>query len=650
MGHSSCQSSSNETFSYPLDPLNPDEIRAVVRIVKSDARFGEHALFETMMIVEPDPEILRALAPGESLPRLAHVNVFFNNKLGVTRVTVSLTAGKIVDVRAFPDAQPMLQLEQFDAFEDLVKADPGFIDACHKRGITDMSLVCVDPWSPGLFADFPGTEDRLLCNAFVWVRAFPDDNFYAHPVEGLNVLADLRTGEVLRIEDRNPVPIPSTCINYEAQFIKEPRQPFKPLNIVQPEGVSFSLKGHELEWDLWKVRIGFNAREALTLHDISYNGRPLINRASIVEMVVPYGSPDNSHFKKHVFDIGEYGVGKLANSLELGCDCLGVIEYLDGHMNTMSGEVMTIKNAICIHEEDNGLLWKHTDFRTNHCESRRGRKLVISCVATVANYDYSFNWYLFTDGNIEFEAKATGIINTNGCEPGQPGKYANEVSPGVAGQIHQHIFCARMDMALDGPGNSVTEVNTYAEPQGPTNPYGNAFYAEETVLKSELEACRKANQDTHRFWKVINPNKQNSVGKPTAYKILPTHPVTPMVHPDSPSGKRANYNQNHLWVTARDPEQRFPTGEFANRSDGTDGLSSFVLKNRPLVNTNLVVWHTFGINHIVRTEDFPVQPVVTCGFMMMPTGFFNVNPGIDLAPAKNTASCLAKAGCCESAQ
>ena len=180
-------------------------------------------------------------------------------------------------------------------------------------------------------------------------------------------------------------------------------------------------------------------------------------------MVVPYGTTDKGHFRKNVFDIGEYGIGKLANSLKLGCDCLGAIEYLDAHLATMDGKVVTIENAICIHEEDAGLLWKHWDFRSNNVESRRARRLVISCIATVANYEYGLFWYFHTDGSIQFELKATGIINTAACHPGQPGKYGKEVAPGVVGHIHQHIFCARLDMNVDGDQNSVIELNTHAE-------------------------------------------------------------------------------------------------------------------------------------------------------------------------------------------
>ena len=186
--------------------------------------------------------------------------------------------------------------------------------------------------------------------------------------------------------------------------------------------------------------------------------------------------------------------------MELGCDCLGAIKYLDAVINSLEGGSETIKNAICIHEEDTGILWKHWDFRLNRTEVRRARRLVISTIATVGNYEYGYYWYFYLDGMIEFEIKATGIINTSGCHPSDPGLYGTEVAPGVLGQIHQHTFCARLDMAIDGDANSVVECNTYADPPGPKNPFGNGFRQHETILQTESAAARKSDpsrQHTH---------------------------------------------------------------------------------------------------------------------------------------------------------
>src|SRR6202034_1133846 len=427
---------------------------------------------------------------------------------GVWKMTVSLAERPILTKKHFPTARPAVQVEQLMDVQKVVKADARFIEACRKRGITDMTGVCVDAWTGGNFG-FPDEAGRLISHTFSWLRVRDNENFYAHPIEGLNAVVDIKTGEVLRVDDHGGPPIPMTEINYDPEFLPPPRQPLKPLDVIQPEGVSFTIDGHAIAWDNWTLAIGFNPRDGLILHDIRYDGRPVVRRAALAELVVPYGSPERGHYRKNKFDIGEYGFGKFTNSLKLGCDCLGAIHYLDAHLNALDGSVFTIKKAICIHEEDAGVLWQHWDFRIDRTVLRRGRKLVISCINTVGNYEYAQYWYLTQAGEIKFEVKATGIVNTNACEPGKPGKFATEVAPGLSAHIHQHIFCAPLDMAVDGPRNSVIETNTHAETAGPASPHGNGFYAEETALKTELEACRRANAETHRSWKVINPGKLN---------------------------------------------------------------------------------------------------------------------------------------------
>ncbi len=625
---------------HPLQGLTPDEIRKAVEIVRANAPYGANTRFETIELLEPDKAIVRAFKPGDPIARKARANVFSATAIGVTRMTLCLDTGTVLTRQELPTMRPMIQLEQFLEVEGIIRKDPAFIAGCAKRGITNMDMVCIDPWSAGEFS-IPGEEGRHLCHVFAWLRLRDNENFYAHPIEGLNAVIDLKTWEVIRVDDYGVLPIPMREANYEAELVQSTRPRLKPINITQPEGVNFALDGRRLTWDKWSVVIGFNAREALTLHDIQYDGRPIMNRASLVEMVVPYGSPVNGHFRKHVFDIGEYGIGKLANSLKLGCDCLGVIQYLDVHMNTMDGDLLTIEKAICIHEEDSGLLWKHWDFRTDRAETRRGRKLVISTICTVGNYEYALYWYFHLDGMIEFEVKATGIINTVGCEPGKPGKYGREVSPGVLGQIHQHIFCARLDMTVDGDQNSVVECNTYEDAEGAENPYGNNFYEQETLLKRESEGARCQNAATQRSWKVINPNKLNYVGSPVGYRLDATNSVRAFIRRDTPSGKRAGFVQNQVWVTAFDAEERYPAGEYMNHSDGSGGITDFIKKDRPIENADVVLWHVFGLHHPVRLEDYPVQPCIRTGFKLMPSGFFDGNPAIDLPPEVNAASCCA---------
>jgi primary-amine oxidase len=352
-------------------------------------------------------------------------------------------------------------------------------------------------------------------------------------------------------------------------------------------------------------------------------------------MLIPYGDPNPAHYRKNVFDMGEYGIGMLANSLELGCDCLGEIRYFDAWLNDNDGHALVLKNAICLHEEDHGISWKHMDWRTGKTEVRRSRRLVISMIATVGNYEYGYFWYLYQDGTIEYEVKLTGVISNGALPPGQKPAHGTLVAPQVYGPNHQHIFCVRLDMMVDGPGNTVYECDSVAVPPGPENPYGNAWVVRQTPLRRESEAQRVADGRAARYWKITNPGRPNATGEPVAYKLAPRDSVLPFNQPGTHVMRRAQFATRHLWVTAYDPGQRFPAGEYPNQHPGGDGLPAWTAADRPLENTDLVLWHTFTAHHVVRPEDWPVMPVTTVGFQLRADGFFDGNPALDLPPAEH---------------
>jgi len=240
----------------------------------------------------------------------------------------------------------------------------------------------------------------------------------AHPVDGLVAYVDLTRREVLEVIDHRLLAVPEEPGNYDDPAQVGPaRTTLKPIRITQPEGVSFTVEGNRVRWENWDVRIGFNEREGLTLHQISFDGRPIVYRASIAEMVVPYADPSPTRFWQNYFDCGEYMLARYADSLELGCDCLGEIHYQDAVIADDLGAPKTIRNAICMHEEDYGVLWKHTDLFTEARETRRQRRMVFSYFTPIGNYDYGFYWYLYLDGTIECEVKATGILFTSPTRP-----------------------------------------------------------------------------------------------------------------------------------------------------------------------------------------------------------------------------------------
>jgi primary-amine oxidase len=391
-----------------------------------------------------------------------------------------------------------------------------------------------------------------------------------------------------------------------------------------------------VHWQKWHFRIGFTPREGLVLHTITYadqgRERPIVYRAAVADMLVPYGDPRPAYFRRNAFDVGEYGIGMLANSLELGCDCLGEIRYFDVAGHDSRGQPMTIPNAICMHEEDNGLLWKHIDWRTGYTESRRSRRLVVSFIATVGNYEYGFYWYFYQDGTLQLEVKLTGVISNGAVLAGEEPKWGTLVAPHVYGPIHQHFFNVRLDMMVDGPDNSVYEINTVADPSGPENPHNNAFHTEATLLETESMAKRVIDPLSARYWTVVNPSVQNRLGQPVAYKLMPGENVLPFAREDASVLKRGAFMTRHVWVTPYHPRERFAAGDYPNQHAGGAGLPAYTKKDRPIVDTDVVVWYTFGAHHVVRPEDWPVMPVTTIGFSLKPVGFFDRNPALDVPP------------------
>ena len=637
-------------FPHPLDPLSAAELTRAAQLIRDYFSWGDDLRVETIDLDEPSKEVVRAHVEGAHIQRVARFNIYRRGVMGVVSGKFDLGSGALLWQVFREDARAMVAIEEVLQIESKVKADPRFREALRRRGLLDeVDFMCIDPWTVGDFGHVIEQGRRVL-NCFVWMRGFPLDNYYAHPVEGLHALIDVSTLEVLKVEDHfeqngDYIPVPRTPLNYDAELLSDFRPPSAPLDVVQPDGPGFRVHGNKVSWENWDFRVGFNGREGLVLHTVGYSHkgrrRPILYRASIAEMVVPYGTPERSHYRKNVFDSGEIGFGRMANSLALGCDCLGAIHYFDAELPDLFGSPRTIKNCVCLHEEDAGLSWKHTDVRTQRVDVRRARRLVISSISTIGNYEYASYWYLHQDGRIEYEMKATGIINTAACHPGQPGRFGTEVALGVVGHIHQHVFCARLDMEVDGPNNTVVECDTRALPVGSDNPHGNAFLTEETPLRSELEAQRDFDFGKMRYWRIINPGEKNWVGQPTGFKLEAGSSVQPFTHPDSPSGRRGRFIQHQLWVTPFDAGERFPAGEFVNQSKGEEGLPGWTRANRHVENTDIVVWHSFGLHHLPRPEDHPVQPCVVCGFKLMPSGFFDQNPVIDLPPTTNARSCCA---------
>jgi primary-amine oxidase len=634
---------------HPLEMLTAEEMRRAADLVRADPRFEADAVFVHLRLREPAKETVASFAAGDPVDREVEALLCPKARLESIDVVVSVTAGEVRSWTVHDGMRPALLFGESIVAIIGVKEHPEWQAALRRRGIEDFDLVQIDPWPAGSFG--VGHEaGRRISRCISYLREDQVDNGYARPIEGVIAFFDQGAGEVLEVVDLGVVPMPPERGSYLPGDLPEGvgpvRTDLKPLEIVQTEGPSFTVEGNRVEWQKWSFRVGFDPYEGLVLHTVGYRDgdriRPVLHRASITEMVVPYGHPGPMHGWKNAFDAGEWGLGRMANSLKLGCDCLGVIHYFDADLATEQGEPYTVEHAICMHEEDYGILWKHHDMHGGTDEVRRSRRLVVSFIATVGNYEYGFYWYLYLDGNIQLEVKLTGIVSPMAVAPGEESEFANVIAPGLAAPHHQHLFSARLDLDVDGPANSVYEVEAESVPTGPENPWGNAFRPRATRLESELGAQRDMCAATSRVWKVVNEGMRNRLGQPVGYKLVPTMSTpTMLAAPDSSIGRRAGFARHNLWVTPYSRDERRAAGDFPNQHAGGAGLPQWTAADRPLTDTDVVLWYTFGVTHFVRPEDWPVMPVEYTGFLLSPFGFFGRNPALDVAPTSAGGSCHA---------
>ncbi|MGZ6693644.1 MAG: primary-amine oxidase, partial [Solirubrobacteraceae bacterium] len=527
--------------------------------------------------------------------------------------------------------------DEYNECNEALKKDPRVITAVQRHGIDDMDRVLVDTWAYGGLLVPEKHRGRRVGWTDVWYYNEEGSNPYANPLTGLHLVVDVNTLELLEIVDSTEVDRPSPMGEYVPRLVpaQRLRDDVMPLEITQPQGTSFTLEGNLLRWQRWSMRLGFNPREALVIHTLGYEDsgrvRPVAHRLSFAEMVVPYRDPTDDHKARTAFDIGEWGLGFMTTSLELGCDCLGEISYLDAVVHDSGGEPRTIRNAICIHEEDNAVLWKHVD-PVAGAEVRRARRLVVSCHATVANYEYLVYWRFYQDGNIECEVRATGIMVTSSFTEGRQPPYGTLVDERTYAPFHQHFIVARLDLDIDGERNTVHMSESEALPIGPDNPNGLALIQRSTPLRTEQEGKQDYEWATQRYWKIVNDNATNGLGTPVAYKLLPGACFPVMMDETSPVFQRAQVMGHTLWVTPFDRDERWPCGEFVVQSEQDSGLPVWTAQNRSIENTDVVLWYVFGIHHITRPEDWPVMPVDTVSFWLKPFGFFDRNPALDAPP------------------
>ncbi len=627
---------------HPLSPLSADEVARAVALFRE--QHPDNAAFCSIGLVEPPKQQVKA---GEPVPRVARLLGTDAVKDGGFQADIDLSGGRVLAVtRLGLEAQAPYGWLDIGRAVELTKTNSDWQAAVRARGVKlasdeDLALVQIDPWPAGGYAhaSIPAGHRAVRCIAFLKEDA--TDNGYARPLQGLIAHVDLTEGRVVHIEDHGVVPIPPESGRFDAAHQPSMRRDLKALDIRQPDGPSFEVDGYHVKWQGYEFRVSMHPVHGLVLHQLSLQQRPVLYRAALSEMIVPYGDSDPMHSWKHVLDASEYNMGTLVNSLTLGCDCLGHIHYFDVNQVTWDGKVKTVENAICMHEEDYGIQWKHYDGQTQISEVRRSRRLVVSSIFTIGNYDYGFYWYLYLDGTVQMEIKLTGIVGVSGItEASYNPSQAPLIAPGLASPVHQHAFCFRLDWELDGGSNSLYESEIEVAPVAESNPDGTQFRVVTTHLQDESSAKRNIAPERSRCWKVVNPNVRNRLGEAVAYKLLPAASPALFAQAGSQVDQRGAFARHHVWATPYAEAELSAAGPHTVMHSGQSGLAEITAANRDISECDLVMWHTVAVTHVPRPEDWPVMPVEYTGFHLLPVGFFERNPTLDVPAQCHSGSAV----------
>ena len=302
--------------SHPLEPLSVGEIDDAVTILRQDARWRPGMRFVSVELREPPKRAVLAFEARTEASTEASTEagtpatvereafaVLLDRDEGATyEAVVSLTGATVMFLERVAGMHAALTDEEHRECEELVKADPDWQAALRRRGVENVDQVMID----SLPAGYVGAEDeegKRVTRALTWVRDTTRGEAvfggYGRPVEGLVVLVDLTKMTVVKVEDFGVTPLPPAANNVTEELVGPPREDLKPREISQPEGPSFDVEGHHIGWQKWSIRFGFTTREGLVLHTVSYRdkgrNRRILYRASLSEMLVPYGDPAPTH-------------------------------------------------------------------------------------------------------------------------------------------------------------------------------------------------------------------------------------------------------------------------------------------------------------------------------------------------------------------
>ncbi|MBV8476635.1 MAG: primary-amine oxidase [Acidobacteria bacterium] len=626
---------------HPLDPLSQQELVAAVAVLRNAGHVDSNTRFVFLSLREPEKASVLKWQPGQTVPREAFVIIKQGSH--TFEAVVDVKGSGLQSWREIRGVQPALLIDEIDRLNGILRNDARWRTAMRKRGFQHFDKIECMPFSAGYFGVSAEQGHRL-------VRAECYDagaalNYWGRPIEGIVATVDLNQRRVLKLIDTGVVPVPNEPADYDSKSVATTRKPLNPIISHEPRGPDFTVNGSQVDWDKWHFRVRMDPRLGIVVSTVDFDDgsrrRSIMYEGHLSEIFVPYMDPAPGWYFRSYMDAGEYGAGKLASGLIPGSDCPANSYFFNDWIVDERGVPQQRNRIACLFERSDGeIAWRHWELITNQTESRAARELVLRWIATVGNYDYIFDWSFQQDGTIRVAVGSTGIDEVKGVASknslsrhGTDGDYGTFIANNLIGVNHDHFFCFKLDLDVDGPNNSFETVQLKKLRLNGENARKSLWIAQPKI--AEVESDAKLNDDMHHpsLWRVINPHVTNEMGDAVSYELIPEHNISDLLDPDDYPRRRAGFADYQLWVTPYTPQQA-AAGLYPNQSTGGDGLPAWTRQNHSIENTDLVLWYTLGFHHTPVAEDWPVLPTMWHQFYLRPRGFFSRSPVLDLPAPK----------------
>jgi primary-amine oxidase len=596
--------------------------------------------FPLITLETPDKaELLRWQGGGAAPARIAKAIV--KNGRDLAEARIDLGAHRLVGWRPLTGVESPLMFEEWSAAQEATLGDPRMTAALARRGITDPKRVFCAPFTMGYFA-IPADRGMRLLKVGCFDLQRSTNNVFAWPIEGLYSIVDLNQNKAVRIYDSGPMPIAREDHNFTEAAAGTLRDPVKPVTLAQPDGSNVTVDGHEVSWQNWRFHYRIDRRRGPVVSLVRYRDqgreRSILYEGAMAEMFVPYMDPDYGWYSRTYFDMGEYGVGVFLTTLHPGIDCPATARFESIVINDDQGKPAETPNAVCLFERTRGdPAWRHAEIVNQTYEGRPGIELVLRTAATIGNYDYVMDWIFNQAGEIEVMVGATGINSLKGVvatsmkspTAAAETKHGTLVAPNLVSVNHDHYFNFRLDFDVDGTANRFERDVYRPEPLPASSPRRTVYQVHPTVPATELGGRYDAGP-TPSKWRIVSTTATNAVGNPTSYELVPMSDWMQLLAPSDYPLRRAGFTKHLFWVTPYARAELHAAGDYVFQSKGDDGLPTWTGRNRPIKDTDIVVWHTVGMHHLPRSEDLPVMPMLWGGFKLRPFNFFDRNPALDL--------------------